>query len=101
MLFLKRQCFGDRLNKISESIRKSSRVKTYRPKGWHLGKSYVLRSTNERLLRSRKGSTLKVCVTYVAIDENVAFAETGLAAAVEVFVAVCELVEIGGGLGAL
>jgi hypothetical protein len=42
-----------------------------------------------------------VCRTTVAIYENIAFTEVGLAAAVEVFVGIAKLVEVGGGFGSL
>jgi hypothetical protein len=52
-------------------------------------------------LRRRKDAAFEVGGTTVAVNEDVAFTEVGFAAAVEVFVGIAKLVEIGGGLGSL
>jgi hypothetical protein len=46
-------------------------------------------------------ATFKVRGTFVAVDQDVGFAEVGLAASVEVFVGIGKFVEIGGGFGSL
>ena len=49
----------------------------------------------------RKDAAFEVRGAFVAVDQDVRFAEMGFAAAVEFFVGIGKLVEIGGGFGSL
>lgn len=52
-------------------------------------------------MSGRKNTAFEVRGTFAAVDQDIGFAETGLAAAMEVFVDVGKLVEIGCFLGSL
>jgi hypothetical protein len=67
----------------------------------HLSKTNVLCSADERLLDRSKDATLKSRLTFAPIYENATRAEVGLAAVVEVFVGVAQLVQVVCSLGSL
>jgi hypothetical protein len=52
-------------------------------------------------LSRRKDAAFEVRGAFVAVDQDVRCAELGFAAAVEFFVGIGKLVEIGGGFGSL
>ena len=101
MLLLKGQCFRRRLWLSVLVSQRSHPLCTYISESWQLRKPDILCSANERLLGGRKYTTFEVRGTFVAVDQDVDLAETGLAAAMEVFVGVGKLVEIGCCLGSL
>jgi hypothetical protein len=100
VLLLKRQSLGYRLEEV-RILPEGFRSPAYIVESRHFRKAHVFRSTNEWFLSRREDVALEVCRTTVAIYENIAFTEMGLAAAVEVFVGIAKLVEIGGGFGSL
>lgn len=101
MLFLKRQGFRLRLQQSALILWQRLNATTYIGEGRHLDETHVLRSIDERFLGCGKDAAFEVRGAFVAVDQDVRFAEVGFAAAVEFFVGIGKLVEIGGGFGSL